>query len=395
MTPLPQALLKRFGSPLYVYDEHTIRQRARELTNAFQEWKKTRLLYACKANSNPHILRIIREEGAWLDCVSRYEVELGLYAGFLPSQILFTVNNMSDEEMHYAQKKKILLNIDSVSRLEKYGHAYPQSSVCIRLTPGVTAGHHTKVKTGHKESKFGILREEIPRILRIMQQYNLRIIGLHEHIGSGIKNIGAALKSIKQLMQIALQFPTLEFLDFGGGFSVPYHPNEKRLNLKKFGKEVVSLFRTFCQKYGRELSMYFEPGRYYVAESGHLLATVTTLKKRGTKSFVGLDTGFHHLIRPVMYNSYHHISNTKSGSLKKYTVFGNTCESGDCFGKDRVMSEVHEGDIVKIHTTGAYGFSMASQYNSRALPAEVLISTDNVRCIRNRETFQDIIRNIK
>jgi diaminopimelate decarboxylase len=388
------SLIQQFGSPLYVYDEKIIRQRAQELANAFSGWKKTRLFYACKANNNPHILRIIREEGAGLDCVSIYEVELGLHTGFSPSQIIFTVNNMSDEEMHYAQNKKILLNIDSLSRLEKYGRAYPHSNVCIRLTPEVIAGHHKKVQTGHKECKFGILREEIPEVLRIMQQYHLRIIGLHEHTGSGIKNMSVTFGSMRQLMQIALQFPNLQFLDFGGGFPVPYNPQEKRIHLQQFGKQATQLFKEFCIKYGRELNMYFEPGRYYVAEAGILLCTVTTLKQRGSKTFVGVNTGFHHLIRPVMYDSYHHITNTRSGLQKKYSIFGNTCESGDCFGRDRMLSLVHEGDILAIHTTGAYGFSMASQYNSRALPAEVLISHSNARVIRNRETFKDIIRNV-
>src|SRR3989338_8896962 len=232
------SLIKQFGSPLYVYDEATIRQRYDELQEAFSGWN-THLLYAAKANSNLHILKILQEECAWLDCVSMYEVELGLLAGFLPSQILFTVNNMSDEEMHFAHNKKVLLNVDSLSRLEKYGMTYPGSTVCLRMTPEVTAGNHAKVQTGYKESKFGILFEEVASALSIAKKYNLHIVGLHEHTGSGIKNMNVTLKSMQGLMQIAMQFPELTFLDFGGGFPIPYKPNEKRLDLKQFGKKVI------------------------------------------------------------------------------------------------------------------------------------------------------------
>jgi len=387
-----QDLIKKYGSPLYVYDEAIIRQRFDELEEAFSGWK-THLLYAAKANSNLHILKILREECAWLDCVSMYEVELGLLAGFLPSQILFTVNNMSDEEMHFAQKKKVLLNIDSLSRLEKYGQAYSGSSVCLRMTPEVTAGHHAKVQTGYKESKFGILFEEVAEAIAITKKYKLHVVGLHEHTGSGIKNMDLTIKSMSGLMKIAFQFPDLTFLDFGGGFPIPYRPDEKRLDLEQFGKKVVSTFSTFCKRYGKQLALHFEPGRYCVAEAGTLLCTVTTVKNRGKKSIVGVDTGFNHLVRPVMYDSYHHIVNlTSSRKMKKYDVCGNICESGDCFGKERMIAEVHEGDILAICDAGAYGFSMASQYNSRPLPAEVLISDGKAGLIRKRQTFADILR---
>lgn len=391
----PAALLKQFSSPLYVYEEDSIRQRFRELKSAFSGWKNTQLLYAMKANSNLHILSILKEEGAWLDCVSMYEVELGLLAGFKPLQILFTVNNMSNEEMHFAYNKKILLNIDSLSRLEKFGKTYPGSDVCVRLTPEVTAGHHKKVQTGYKESKFGILFEEVPHIISIAEKYNLHVVGLHEHTGSGIKNMNAAVQSTKRLMKTALLFPELQFLDFGGGFPIPYKPNEKRFNSKIFGKKIVSLFSSFCKQYGKELALYFEPGRYCVAEAGTLLCTVTTLKKRGKKMLVGIDTGFNHLVRPVMYDSYHHIVNmTSQGKMRKYDVYGNICESGDCFGKDRKIAEIKEGDILAILDAGAYGFSMASNYNSRPLPAEMLILNGKAQLIRKRQTFADILRNV-
>ncbi len=390
------SLLKQFGSPLYVYEEEIIRKRVRELKNAFSSWRKTQLLYAMKANNNLHILKIMKEEGAWLDCVSPQEAELGLQSGFSPKQILFTVNNMSDEEMHYAYKKGILLNIDALSRLEKYGEAYPGGTVCIRLTPEVTAGHHKKVQTGYKESKFGILLEDVSQVLEIAKRYGLCIIGLHEHTGSGITDSDKALQSMKQLMGAAKAFSDLEFLDFGGGFSIPYKPTEKRFDCKQFGKKTVALFDEFCQQYGRELALYFEPGRYLVAESGTLLCTVTTIKKRPGKIFVGVDTGFNHLVRPALYGSYHHIINVSNPKAKekKYDVVGNICESGDVLGKDRLIAEVREGDILAILDTGAYGFSMASEYNSRPLPAEVLVKNGKAMRIRKRGTFTDIMRNV-
>lgn len=403
MKPIPSfgsisasSLLQQFGSPLYVYEEDIIRKRVKELKHAFSPWRKTQFLYAMKANSNPHILKILKDECCWLDCVSPHEAELGLRAGFSPKQILFTVNNMSDEEMHYAQKKGILLNIDALSRLEKYGKAYPCSAVCIRLTPEVTAGHHAKVQTGYKESKFGILFEEIPEVLTLAKKYNVHIIGLHEHTGSGITDINKALQSMKQLMAAAHQFPELQFLDFGGGFAIPYRPEEKRFAIEKFGKKASMLFQQFCKQYGKNLGMYFEPGRYCVAESGTLLCTVTTIKKRGKKILVGVDTGFNHLIRPTLYGSYHHIVNMSNpnGKKKRYDVVGNICESGDIFGKKRMIAEVREGNILAILDTGAYGFSMASEYNSRPLPAEVLVKNGKAALIRKRETFTDIMRNI-
>lgn len=399
-----QTLVKEFGSPLYVYDEQIIRQRCRELKSAFSDWKKTRLHYAIKANSNLHLLRIICEEGFFVDAVSIFEAELALLAGFTTERILLTINNMSDEEMHYAQNKRILLTIDSLSRLEKYGKNYQKNSVCIRMTPEVTAGHHAKVQTGYKESKFGILFEEIPTLLNIVKKYQLKIVGLHEHTGSGIKDMNVTIEGMQRLLENVSQFPDLEFVDFGGGFSIPYKPEEKRFNLLNFGKKITNLFAAFLKKTGKELILVFEPGRYCVAEASMLLCTVTSIKERKNKAIIGVDTGFNHLIRPVMYDSYHHIINLSSNNnenekmkknknLRRYDVYGNICESGDCFGKDRMLCEVHEGDILAIFDTGAYGFSMASQYNSRPLPAEVMITDGKAELIRKRQTFKDILRN--
>ncbi len=385
-------LIKKYGSPLYVYDAVRIRKQYHRLFDAIP-WEKKRLLYAAKANTNIHILTLLQQEGAWLDVVSPFELEIGLQAGFKPEQILYTVSSITDEEIRFVMSKKALLNIDSLSVLKRFGKLFPSKEVCIRFMPGVKAGGHRYLMTGHKETKFGIAFEELSTVKKIVRGYNLKVIGLHEHTGTSINDLNAFLKSAKNLLAIAHEFPELQFIDFGSGFPIPYQQHEKEFPVDDFGRVMSSLFSDFCHAYCRELSMYFEPGRYIVAQAGMLLSTVAVIKQRGSTSYVILDTGFNHLIRPTMYGSYHEIVNcSSSGKKKKYTVVGNICESGDVFGKDRLLSEVHEGDILAIKDAGAYGFSMASTYNSRPLPAEVMIENGKVTLIRRRQNVEDLLR---
>src|SRR3989344_5671282 len=396
MSPLTESkartLLNEYGSPLYIYDEQIIRNQTQALKQAFAEWKKKHFFYACKANTNIHLLRIIREEGLGLDCVSPFEAELGMVAGFQPEAMLFTVSSMSDADMDFAQQKNILINIDDLGRLEIFGKKYPGSRVCIRLTPEVVGGHHAKVETGDKETKFGMLFSDIPQILQIAKQYQLKIVGLHEHTGSGLTT-QHVLESMGQMMGIAHHFPDLQFLDLGGGFPISYRETEQPFDVSGFAKEVIEKFKAFCKEYERELELWFEPGRYLVAEAGILLCTATTLKNRGAKTIVGVDTGFNHLIRPVLYESYHHITNLSNpnGKTKEYDIVGNVCETGDTFAKNRSIAEIRIGDILTFHDAGAYGFSMASHYNSRPLPVEVLLSNGKVKLIRKREALQDFL----
>ena len=387
-----RTLLEEYGSPLYVYNEQIIRNQAQALKQAFANWKKTRFFYACKANTNIHLLRIIHEEGLGLDCVSPFEAELGIVAGFKPQEMLFTVSSMSDGDMDFAVQKGILLNIDDLGRLEAFGKKYPGSEVCIRLTPEIVGGHHTKVQTGYKDTQFGILFDEVPALLKIANQYNLKIVGIHEHTGSGL-TAQHVLESMRQMMNVAPHFPDLQFIDLGGGFPIPYRETEQPFDVSGFAKEVIEKFKTFCNEYRRELELWFEPGRYLVAEAGILLYTATTLKNRGAKTIVGVDTGFNHLIRPVLYESYHHITNLSNpnGKTKEYDIVGNVCETGDTFAKNRSIAEIRIGDILTFHDAGAYGFSMASHYNSRPLPAEVLLSNGKVKLIRKREALQDFL----
>lgn len=388
-------LLEKFGSPLYVYDEQTIRTRYRELKKSISMIKNHNILYACKANSNVEVIKILKEEGAGMDVVAPGEVYTCLKAGCKNEDILFTGNNMTNEELDYAVREGVLLNIGDLSTLERYGKKYPSSSVCVRINPDVGGGHHHHVITGGVESKFGIYFTDVPEILKIAEKYNLKIKGIHQHIGSNILDENTFLGAIDVLLKAAKDFPDLDFIDFGGGLGIPYKPNEKRLNLEELNKQVAQNFKNFCESYGKDVQFWIEPGRFLVGESGYLLTTVNTVKSNPGYKYVGTDSGFNHLVRPTMYGSYHEIVNTTNpeGQVETVTVVGNICESGDIFARDRELPEVREGDVLAILNAGAYGYTMASNYNTRPLPAEVIVNGDQVRLVRRRETFEELLRN--
>ncbi len=394
-----EELVKKYGSPLYVYEEETIRQRFRELKEAIP-CKNLKIFYACKANTNPEIMKTLREEGSCVDAISPGEMMIALKAGFKPEQILFTSTSVKDEEMRLAIEKKILVNCDSLSQLERYGRINPNSKVCVRINPDVGAGHHGHVITGGADSKFGIYYDKVPEIKAIAKKYSLKIIGIHQHIGSGILEQDKFIQAMGMLLKTAKQFENLEFVDFGGGLGIPYKPEQKRLDIKGLGKRIAETFTAFCREYGKELMLYIEPGRYPVAEAGFLLCTVNTIKETPKHKFAGVDTGFNHLVRPAMYGSYHSIinaSNVESAKKQKIAIAGNVCESGDVFTRDehgildREMPEIKEGDVLAILNAGAYGYSMSSNYNSRQKPAEVLVKGKVSRVIRKMETFEHMM----
>lgn len=389
-------LLRMGGSPLYVYFEKEIYERIRELRTTLGKYSHTQFLYAVKTNFNPHIVKIIIENGFGIDAVSVEEIKIGLLAGAHPKNILFTENNSTDDDMHEAMRLGVLINVGSLSRLEKVGMHYPGSSVCIRFNPNVGAACHSTNITGGPDSKFGISFSEIENIKKIAQEYSLKITGIHEHIGSGWLDTKEPLLALDFITEIAKQFPDLEFIDCGGGFGVPYSPTEHRLDLTTLGEEIKKRIENFCKSYGKNIQLRFEPGRYVVAESGHLLTRVNTLKVSPEKKiFVGTDTGMNHLVRVAMYGSYHPIVNTSNpnGETKKYQVVGNICENADFFAKDRDIPEIREGDILDIQIAGAYGMSMASEYQFRPRPAEILIDkTGEPRIIRKRQTFEEMIQ---
>ena len=379
-------LVRQYGSPLYVYEEDIIVKRYKELVENIR-YKKLKLYYACKANTNLEILKLLRKQGAGIEAVSKGEILLAFKAGFKPQDIIYTCDNITEEELKFLVKNKITVNIDSFSQLEKYGKLNPGGSVGIRINQGIGAGHHTHCITGGPNSKFGIYFSRTEEIKRAAKQCGLKIIGIHQHIGSGTLDEKIFIKAMRALLRTAKKFEDLEFIDFGGGFGIPYKPGEKALDIKKLGKHITNLFTDFCQSYGKELAMFFEPGRYIVAEAGVLLTRVVDIKRTPFKIFVGVDSGFNHLIRPIMYGAYHKILNAScaEGPKEVVSVAGNICESGDLFAKDRKITKFKEGDILAILDAGAYGFVQSSNFNSRPRPAEVLVKNGKSRLIRKRE----------
>lgn len=367
-----------YGTPTYVYDERIIRRQCQLLKKHLKS-VQTKLLYAMKANSHPAILNIIKSEGIGIDAVSPAELYLARRLGFAPEDILYTANNMTDEEMHTIAKEGVLLNIGELSRVARFGEAYPGSDVCVRLNPQIGSGHHAHVVTAGKSTKFGIPVGEKDEILEVASKNNLNIVGLHQHIGSGIPSMEVLGQAIQVILETAQHFPDLKILNLGGGFSIPYHPEDSTIDFENFQSTIVSILANHAATRDKsDLTYWFEPGRFLVAESGTLLVTANTVKTANGKVYAGTDSGMNQLVRPSVYGAYHEIFNLSNpqGSRVSYEVVGNICESGDVFAKDRMVQEINEGDFLAIMDTGAYGMSMASLYNLRPMPAEVLIRED-------------------
>lgn len=394
--PVPGALLKaaeRFGTPTYAYVEERLRRQCARLRTLTQGLP-TRLLYAVKANPNPALLRIMQSEGLGLDVVSPGELALARRLGFEPKRMLFSANNMTDAEMHGAQGAGVLLNIGERPRLEAFGQAYPGARVCLRLNPQVEAGHHEHVVTAAEKSKFGIPVGEIDSARAIAHEYDLQVVGLHQHIGSGIREVEPFGRAVRVMLDAAEAFPELEFVNLGGGLGIPYRPGETPIDADRFQRVVVQPLRDFLEKHPSEqLSYWFEPGRFLVAEAGVLLVRVNTLKRASGRVFAGTDSGMGHLMRPAVYGAYHGVYNLSNpdGALETYDVVGNVCEGGDVFARERQVQEIREGDVLGILDVGAYGQAMASTYNLRPLPAEVMIRPDgSLDQTRRRRTPQEL-----
>lgn len=385
------------ATPFYIYDMNYIIRKYEYLKKCFP-YEGVRVFYAMKANFNPHILRIMKDNHFCLDTVSPAEVILARKIGFEPENILFTANNMTDAEMQVVKEQGVLFNIDSLYRLEKFAKAYPGSSVCIRINPDVIAGENEKVATAGDLSKFGILLGDVKKAVEIAREYKLKIVGVHEHTGSGIADTGKVFESMVNLLEIinSTDFPDLEFVDFGGGFKVPYEPDEKENDYEEFGAKAVELFKTHCERYGKELKLYFEPGKFTMADSACMLLQANTVKNNKGRLIVGTDSGFPHLIRPVLYGAYHHVVNVSNpkGEPKVYDIYGNTCESGDCFAMQRELPEIRPGDYLAIMNAGAYCRSMASEYNLRPLPAEYVIYDKEVLTAKKKLTHEELAERI-
>ena len=389
-----RAIAEEFGTPLYVYHAEKIKEQFEKLTAAFRH-TNTIFFYASKALTNVSILKYIKSLGANIDCSSINEVKLALHAGFPAQQILYTSNGISFEEIEEAKDLGVIINIDSLSNLEKFGkkfgHNYP---VGIRLRPNILAGGNLKISTGHDKSKFGIPVDQVEKILSIVQQYHLQIKDLHIHTGSEIKDVDVFLKGIEVLFEIVPHFPELEFIDLGGGFKVPYQEGDTETDMQLLAQKVKEDFARHAETRGKDLQIWFEPGKFIVSECGYFITKVNVIKETSSADFVSVDSGFNHLIRPMFYDAYHRIENISNpdGTEKKYSVVGNICET-DTFAWDRKLSEVREGDYLVFHNAGAYGFEMSSNFNSRYKPAEVLFKDGKAQLIRKRDVFEDLLRN--
>lgn len=390
------SLTDKYESPLYVYDADKIEEQYNRLLDAFSDVEHVRLNYAMKALSNISILKFFQKQGAGLDTVSIQEVQLGLKAGFAPEDIIFTPNGVGLEELEEAANLGVKINIDNLSVLELFGQKHPDIPVCIRINPHVMAGGNRKISVGHIDSKFGISIHQLPLIVRVVENTQMCINGIHMHTGSDILDIDTFLLAADILLKTARSFPDLEFVDLGSGFKVPYQKGGICTDIKQLGIQLSARFNEFCESYGRPLTLMFEPGKFLVSEAGKFLVKVNVIKQTTSTVFAGVNSGFNHLIRPMFYEAYHHITNLSNpeGRMRFYSVVGYICET-DTFASNRQIAEISEGDILCFDNAGAYCFTMASNFNSRLKPAEVLVYKGQDYLIRERDTLEDVLRNQK
>lgn len=398
MTPdTLSAIAQDFGTPAYVYDLDRVKQQYTVFRQAFDR-PRLKVCYAMKANYNPDILKTLLSMGAGIDAVSPGDLYLALACGFKAADIIYTANNITDPEMVAVMETGVIMNIDSLSRLEKYGKAFPGADVCLRFNPDVVDGEYDKIKTGGDLTKFGILLEDAPKAARLADTFGLRVTGLHEHTGSGLQRPDSILRAMENIMGIAGPelFPHLVFVDLGGGFKVPYRPGESPIDIDEMGRAVVHGFDDFCRSLGRDLELRFEPGKFLTAPAGVLLVRVNTVKQNRNRTICGTDSGFPQLIRPMFYGAYHKIKNLSNpdGPEKRYDICGNICETGDLFARDRPLPEIREGDLLAIQDAGAYGYAMGGTYNLRPMPAEVVVEGGRYRLSRKRLTPEELVAGI-
>ena len=388
-------ICNKFGTPLYVYDSDIIHRQVNHFRNAFKQIN-CKIKYACKANTNLSILKEMLNHGAGLDTVSVQEIKMGIMVGFKAKEIVFTPNCVDFSEIEEAVKLGVNINIENLPNLEKFGAQYGNTVPCfVRLNPGIHAQMNSdKVDWWHKQSKFGISADQIKKVKELEKKYNLHIHGLHIHSSSVIMSPEIFIEGAKSIFNIVKQFKNIKYIDFGGGIKVDVGDNKEVINLNALGKQLNPIFNDFCKEYGTDIELWFEPGRFLICEAGILFTECNMVKENGGTSFVGINSGFNQLIRPMFYNAYHEIVNISNlkGVEKQYTVVGNVCEI-DNFAINRTINEVNEKDIIAIKTAGAYGYSMASNYNSRFRPAEILIKNNTAHLIRKRDSFEDLIKN--
>jgi diaminopimelate decarboxylase len=388
-------IAKNYGTPIYVYDKQKIEEKYEKLNLAFKE-QKVRFFYACKALSNINILKIIKNVGSGLDTVSINEVKLGIQAGFDSKNILYTPNCVNISEIKEAIALGVHINIDNISILEQFGNQFGiEYPIMIRFNPHIMAGGNYNISTGHIDSKFGISIHQLRHVLRIVKTLNINVEGLHMHTGSEIKDIEVFLQGLEVMLEIVRNFDSVKYLDLGSGFKVPYKKEEKETDLILLAEKLKVKIKEFNQETGKDLEIWFEPGKYMVSESGHFLVQANVIKPTPATVFVGVNSGFNHLIRPMFYNSYHQIENISNpkGTERLYTVVGNLCET-DTFAWDRLINEVNENDILVFRNAGAYCFEMSMNYNSRTKPAEILVDGADIHLIRKAQVFEDLQKDV-
>ena len=396
----PEDIAAEYGTPVYVYNEDILRDRMHTVAQVITKYPYT-ANYSIKANTNIHLLKLALEEGDNCDAMSVGELMMLEKAGFPVERIFFVPNNVSKEELQYAIDKGIMTSLDSLSQLELFGQLNPGGKCAVRINPGVGAGHHEKVVTAGRKTKFGVAEEDIDEILEIAKNYNLTSAGINQHIGSLFMDPEPYLKAVENLLRIAMRFENLEFIDFGGGYGIPYHKldDEAKFPMEDFKKRLEPILDAFVEKYGKAPLFKSEPGRYCVAEGGVILGRVHAVKQNAGVKYAGTDIGMNVLVRPSMYDSWHDVEILRDGKivdrsdLQEITLVGNICETGDIIAKDRLLPKIEVGDLACVLDAGAYGYSMCSTYNSRPRPAEVLICKDGtVKQIRRRETIEDLFR---
>ena len=385
-------LMAAHGSPLYVYDLAVVRERAAQLQAAFT-YKDLQFLYAIKANPCPPVARCLIEAGFGIDCVSPGEMQHALRLGVAADKILYTENNMTDAEMHDAIAAGVLINCGSLDRLERLAKAGAKTAA-VRFNPHVGDGMHEKVLTAGPLTKFGVYYNQVDQVRRIEDEYGIHVVGCHMHIGSGVLNADIYVEAMKVILDVASQLPHLTFINFGGGIGIPYKESDEAIDLQQLGAAATTVMEDFCASYGRTVELRLEPGRFLVGEAGSLYSTVTSVKQNPDgRVYVGCDTGFNHLVRPCMYNSYHAIENISHPNNEPIAVdvVGNICESGDVFARQRTLPRPELNDILAIRSAGAYGMSMASTYNMRPLPAEIVIDGDSIVVAKKQQALNELL----
>lgn len=402
-------LVERYGSPLYVYDASVIRRQVDRVKNAFRGLP-FRPFYAMKANGALAILDLVRKSGFGCDAVSPGEIYMARQAGFTPDSIWFTCSNVSDDDLLQVKDAPIVINVNSLSEIDRILRLDLPNPIALRVDPAVGAGHHVDVVTAGGGVKFGIDIAELNDARMLVEDSGRKVVGLHSHIGSGIDDLDPLLQAARRLLELSGDFPNLRWLNFGGGFSVPYAPGDREFPIEDYGAQLRHVADRLLR--ARDLTAIVEPGRYVIAEAGVLLARVTAKRISGGRWWIGVDTGFNHLVRPSKYGAYHHIVNASHGSAaalrtsydasqlpEEVIVAGNLCESGDVFTRDaeghvltRNLHRTSVGDLIAFCDVGAYGFSMASHYNARLLPAEVLIENGAPHGIRERQSYEDLVK---